>query len=192
MTQLLDTIYQMVIHPSTALYEITKEKTMKEPLIISIISIILLIISSFDKNSGLLGSILIILSIIINIALHSGAIHYISSLWGGSGKAIGITKGFIANTIIYGFCVFPMFFMAWGFETIARILFILIAIWGYVLDVIAIRENYGFTTNKSILIMLIPQIITIIIVAIFTVVLMLSAISGIMELQNIGTMINQI
>lgn len=192
MSNFLDLLFQIVVHPSFAMRQIIEEKSFKNSLIICAVSCALLILSTFETESGIIGCVIILVCIAANIAFHSAAIHYISSLWNGDGTAKNITKLFIANTVTYGFCVFPMFFMVWGFEIFAKILFILITVWSCILDVIAIRENYKFTTGKSVVILFIPQIIMFMTVVIFTALLTISAISGIMELQNIGTVINQI
>lgn len=192
MTKLLDLIFQMVVHPKNALNEITEFNLLKESIVICIISCILFMIAAFGKDSGIIAGFVVILLIVINLIMHAASVHYISSLWNGSGSAKGITSGFISNTIAYAFCVFPVFFAQWGFENISKILFIVIAIWSYVLDVIAIRENYKFTIGKSIVVNFIPQLIILALILLLVVLTTLSAISGIMELQNLESVVSQI
>ena len=184
MTKLLDLIFQMVVHPKNALNEITEFNLLKESIVICIISCILFMIAAFGKDSGIIAGFVVILLIVINLIMHAASVHYISSLWNGSGSAKGITSGFISNTIVYAFCVFPVFFAQWGFENISKILFIVIAIWSYVLDVIAIR--------KSIVVNFIPQLIILALILLLVVLTTLSAISGIMELQNLESVVSQI
>ena len=92
MTKLLDLIFQMVVHPKNALNEITELNLLKESIVICIISCILFMIAAFGKDSGIIAGFVVILLIAINLIMHAASVHYISSLWNGSGSAKGITS----------------------------------------------------------------------------------------------------
>lgn len=124
----------------------------------------------------------------MTLILHSAVIDYAASMIGGRGTAKGITAGFMMASFPYAFSVFGTLLSAAGADGIAGFLGFVIAVWSFVLDVLAISENYGFSTGKSVLVALIPVLL----IAVFFLCLMIlgvaAAIDGISQMDGAGLM----
>lgn len=189
MNYFLDLIYQLLVHPREALRTVTRGERLSQSGAVWVFVIFITSLSSIVEGPGFVTVFgLCLLGFAIVLILHSALIDYTSSMIGGRGTAKGITAGFMMASFPYAFSVFGTLLSSAGADGIAGFLGFLIAVWSFVLDVLAISENYGFSTGKSVLVALIPLFI----ILLFFLCLMLlgvaAAIDGLTQMDGAGIM----
>lgn len=192
MNSLLDLIYQLITRPKTALYAITAGERWQAAGIIWLFTVFILSLSSFVKETGMAAAFLIcLITSAVSLLIHSAVTDYIAGLWGGRGTARGITAGFMASSLPYGFLVFAALLSRIpGGEILYSFIFFFALIWSWILDVIAISENYAFSTGKAVVVALMPWLIG---AALFLVLLLAgitAAVSGLSQMEDLGTLGN--
>ena len=68
-----------------------------------------------------------------------------------------------------------------GLEVVSGILVIFVVIWNFILEVVAVRENYEFTTTKAFFISLSPAIIFVGFVFALLLIAMIAVVAGFSE-----------
>ena len=59
-----------------------------------------------------------------------------------------------------------------------------ICVWTFVLDVLAIRENYFFSTGKSVLIAIAPYVMLLLFLLLFAMIVVFAAVAGLSEMEE--------
>lgn len=195
MNQLLDLAMALIISPRQALMEITNEEKLKEGFFIWIFVVLLMSLSLFQQEPGLVMQfLLMVLFMGAALLVHSAVIDYISGFWGGMGTARGITAGFMAASLPMAFSVFFTFLAEAGVDALPSIGSFAIWIWSFYLDVTAIGQNYRFRPGKSFLIALTPYILIVIFFIALMALGVAAAVEGIanmQDMQSLESMINQ-
>lgn len=182
MSEITDYIYRILVHPAEALRDVTKMEKMKVGGMLWLFVIVLMTLSSFKFDSGwLIGFAVMVILSGLGILLHSAVIDYISGFFGGRGSAKGITTGFLCAYVPYAFIVFFMLLKEMGLEVVSGILVIFVVIWNFILEVVAVRENYEFTTTKAFFISLSPAIIFVGFVFALLLIAMIAVVAGFSE-----------
>lgn len=167
MNDLLENIYDVLFHPAAGLRKIAGRKFIGQAFAVFLLSEIIPAGTIYFglETSGLVKALplLIIIQVIGSLALWFTAAavwHLITEFSGGGGSAAGLFTAL-------GFANGPRIFLAplWVLAAIAPlaanslllvIFSIVIALWSFILDVIAIRETYGLSTLRSAAIFLAP------------------------------------
>lgn len=174
MNEITDYIYRLICHPSDALFELTKQEKIKTGLSIWLFVLALITLSTAKLDIEWIPTFLVLVLVSgMGIVIHSAVIDYIAGFMGGRGTAKGITVGFLSAYLPYAFVVFFILMKQLGWEAVSGGLTFLTWIWSVVLDVIAIRSNYEFTTTKSFWIEMAPMILF---VVLFSAIILLSII----------------
>lgn len=193
MNMILDYVYRLLLHPVEALYDITSGERLKESTAIWAFVVLLLTLSSFSAGPGIvteyIGAVIFMGSMLL---IHSALIDYISGFLGGRGTARGITAGFMCASLPYAFSVFFILLGQFGFEMFNGLAGALIGLWSFILDVIAIRVNYGFTKGKAFFVGVLPFLIAGIFTFALIVIGAVAALSGLANMQEIEGVINSI
>ncbi len=160
MNYILDLMYQLLVHPRDALRTVTRGERLSQAAVVWLFMIFISSLSSIVEGPGF-GTVFgfCLLGFALLLVLHSAVIDYTASMIGGRGTAKGITAGFMMSSFPYAFSVFGTLLSTTGLDGLAGFWGFVIGIWSFVLDVLAISENYGFSTGKSILVALIPAIL---------------------------------
>lgn len=185
MNRVLDLIYHLIIHPSDAMSDVTTGEKTKESGIIWGFVILLLALSSVEAGGFVTAFLASFVGTGSLLLIHSAVVDYISGLLGGRGTARGITAGFMCASIPYAFSVFFSLMEQFGLDGIHRLALFVIVIWSFILDVLAIRANYGFGKGKAFLVGISPFILCGILIVALIAIGVMTALTGISELQNI-------
>lgn len=189
MNYFLDLVYQLLAHPRVALRTITRGERLAQAAIIWGAVIFLVSLSSIVEGPGFITVFgFCVLGFGITLLLHSAVIDYAAGMLGGRGSAKGITAGFMASSMPYAFSVFSTLLSMTVGSGAESLLGFVIAIWGFVLDVIAVSENYGFSTGKSVAIALIPAFLCIAVLLALILLGAAAAIAGISQMEGAGLM----
>lgn len=155
----LDLVGELIGHPRVALRTITRGEQWGIAAVFWIFTVLIMSLSSFIEGVGVfLGFLICLLVSLGALLLHSSMVHYIAGLMGGRGSARGITAGFMTTIFPFAFTVFASLSETVGIPAVPGIIGVASLIWVTVLDIIAVSENYGFTTGKAVLVILIPVI----------------------------------
>lgn len=159
MTYFLDLMYQLLASPRQALRTVTRGEKLRQAALLWLFVVFLLSLSSLLEGPGLAVRFFVSLVVMgLALFLHSAVIDYCAGFLGGRGTAKGLTAGFMAAAFPYAFSVFGgllgMLFGA-GAGALETVLFL----WSFSLDVLAISENYGFSTGKALAVALIPAVL---------------------------------
>ncbi len=185
MNSLLDLAFSLLTTPRKALAYVTGGEKFLEALWLWLFVVLLCGISAFEEGPGILVQTLCVAFFMgIGILLHSAMTDYISGLWGGQGTAKGITAGFLAASLPMAFGVFFTFLEALGLSALTGLGGFIIWGWTFYLDLLAIRENYGFTTGKSFAINLAPYLLAFLMILLSMAVVILLAAAGISALEE--------
>ncbi len=185
MNSLLDLAFSLLTTPRKALAYVTGGEKFLEALWLWLFVVLLCGISAFEEGPGILVQTLCVAFFMgIGILLHSAMTDYISGLWGGQGTAKGITAGFLAASLPMAFGVFFTFLEALGLSALTGLGGFIIWGWTFYLDLLAIRENYGFTTGKSFVINLAPYLLAFLMILLSMAVVILLAAAGISALEE--------
>ncbi len=185
MNSLLDLAFSLLTTPRKALAYVTGGEKFLEALWLWLFVVLLCGISAFEEGPGILVQTLCVAFFMgIGILLHSAMTDYISGLWGGQGTAKGITAGFLAASLPMAFGVFFTFLEALGLSALTGLGGFIIWGWTFYLDLLAIRENYGFTTGKSFVINLAPYLLALLMILLSMAVVILLAAAGISALEE--------
>lgn len=189
MNYFLDLVYQLLVHPRVALRTITRGERLTQAAILWVAVMFLVSLSSLVEGPGFLTVFgFCVLGFGITLLLHSAVIDYSAGLLGGRGTAKGITAGFLASSAPYAFTVFGTLLSMTAGSGAESFLGFVVGVWGFVLDVIAVSENYGFSTGKSVAIALIPAFLCIVIILALILLGAAAAIAGISQMEGAGLM----
>lgn len=193
MNTILDNIYGLVVRPVKTLEDVTSGEKLKEGIIIWLFVILLMTLSSFKAGAGIVTQF-IGTTILLGIFLlfHSAVTDYFSGLLGGRGTARGITAGFMCASLPYGFSVFFALLSQFGLEIINSIGMFAIVIWSFLLDILAIRSNYGFGNGKAFLIGISPFLISVFLIIALIILGVAAAVSGLGDIQQFEGLIDSI
>ena len=169
MNTFLDLVYSLIVTPRAALYDITRGERLREAGILWLFTLFLTALSAFSEGPGLLVEFLAVLLFLgLSLLVHSAVTDYLSGLLGGQGSAKGITAGFMAASLPLAFSVFFTLAESIGLSFLSGIGSFAICVWTFVLDVLAIRENYFFSTGKSVLIAIAPYVMILLFLLLFS------------------------
>lgn len=189
MNYFLDLVYQLLVHPRVALRTITRGERLAQAAVIWAAVIFLVSLSSIVEGPGFFTVFgFCVLGFGITLLLHSAVIDYSAGMLGGRGTAKGITAGFMASSIPYAFSVFGTFLSIAVGSGAESFLGFVVGIWGFVLDVIAVSENYGFSTGKSVAIALIPAFLCVAVLLALILLGAAAAIAGLSQMESAGFM----
>lgn len=182
----LDLMYQLLASPRRALRVVTRGEQLRQAGALWLFTAFLLSLTSFVEGPGLAARFLVTFVLMgTALFLHGAVVDYSAGFLGGRGTARGITAGFMAASFPYAFSVFGGLFdmlLGFGGEALGTVLFL----WSFVLDVIAVSENYGFSTGKALLTALIPAILfAAVFLCLFAAGLM-AALSGIAAMEDLS------
>lgn len=189
MNYFLDLIYQLLVHPREALRTVTRGERLSQSGAVWLFVIFITSLSSIIEGPGFVTVFgLCLLGFAMILILHSAIIDYAASMIGGRGTAKGITAGFMMATFPYAFSVFGTLLSASGADGVSGFLGFLIVVWSFVLDVLAISENYGFSTGKSVLVALIPLLFIVVFFLCLMFLGVAAAIDGMTQMDGAGLM----
>ena len=96
---------------------------------------------------------------LIATALFSGVVHLVGKLLGGSGTFAGLFVGVafasVPSAIGLPAALLPLVIGSAG-GTLSGLVQLCVGVWSIVLVVIAVRENYDFTTGRAVVALLVP------------------------------------
>ena len=185
MNSFLDLAFSLITSPRKAMVVITNSEKLKEGFFFWIFVVLLMAISAFREGPGL-----ILQFALLFLLCHSAAIDYISGMWGGMGTAKGITAGFMAASLPLGFSVFFMLIGASGVNEISSAGTFILSLWAFYLDVLAISENYRFSTAKAFAVAVMPYALLVLAFVLLAVLAVLTAAAGISSLESMEGMEN--
>jgi hypothetical protein len=160
MNYFLDLVAELITSPVSAMREITNGERLREGFLIWIFSVLIISLSVMHGSGGAVaGFILTAVLMGLSLIAYSAIIDYIAGFAGGTGTAKGITAAFMASSIPEVFQAVLALLSVAGVQFLEGIGLFVIFIWSFVLEVIAISENYHFTKGKSFLIAIAPAII---------------------------------
>lgn len=196
MNYFLDLAFSLIMTPRRALSYITGEEKLKEGFLFWIFVVFLMSLSAFQEGPGLVWQFAAIaLAMGFILLLHCALTDYLAGLWGGLGTARGITAGFMAASLPMAFSVFFTFLDAVGISFLSGCGSFLIWAWSFYLDIVAIGENYRFSTGKSFLLALAPYgmfVLFVLFVSIMMVAAAAIGISSMESLNDVESMLNQL
>ena len=193
MNIILDYVYRLITSPLSAMEEITGGEKLKVGGIIWLFVIFLITLSSFRTGPGIVTEFIgMVISLGIILLFHSAIIDYFSGLLGGKGTARGITSGFMSASLPYAFSVFFTLLENFGLEGINGIGLFFISLWCFILDILAIRANYGFSNGKAFLIGISPFILGLVLTLAILVLGVVSALAGLADMQQIEGLMESI
>ncbi len=185
MNSLLDLAFSLLTSPRKAMGLVTGGEKFLEAMWLWLFVVLLCGISAFEEGPGIVVQTLCMAFFMgIGILLHSAMTDYISGLLGGRGTAKGITAGFLAASLPMAFGVFFTFLEAIGLSALTGLGGLVIWGWTFYLDMLAIRENYGFPSGKSCLINLAPYLLALLMVILSMAIVILLAAAGISALEE--------
>lgn len=160
MNYFLDLVYNLVMSPRMELRTITRGEQWISAGIIWLFTLFVLSLSSLIEGTGIiLGFLLILIAGITLLLLQSAIIHYVAGLAGGRGTARGITAGLMADSFPLAFGVFASLISKLGGEALAGAIMMVALAWCFVLNVLAVSENYGMSWGRSVLILVAPAVL---------------------------------
>lgn len=193
MHTILDDIYGLIVCPAKTLEDITSGEKWKEGAVIWLFVILLMTVSSFSTGAGIVSEFIgTVILLGLFLLFHSAVIDYLSGLFGGRGTARGITAGFMSASLPYAFSVFFALLSQFGLEIINSIGMFAIVIWSFLLDILAIRSNYGFGNGKSFLIGISPFLISVFLIIALIILGVAAAVSGLGDIQQFEGLIDSI
>jgi hypothetical protein len=181
-----ETWYDVLFNPAAAMQTVAREQRKTRALLSLITGILPLWAAYFALNgriSELSGAImgLHILAEAVIWVCGTALLHMISALIGGRGEATGLlcTLGYVVLPQIF---LIPVITIAQclpaGFSVVTIVAGLAaLALWSLSLKVLAIRSCYGFTTAKSLLVLLTPFLGLLAGVAVTTLLLGISALT---------------
>ena len=194
MNTFLDLVYSLIVTPRAALYDITRGERLREAGILWLFTLFLTAVSAFSEGPGLLVEFLAVLLFLgLSLLVHSAVTDYLSGLLGGQGSAKGITAGFMAASL--AFSVFFTLAESIGLSFLSGIGSFAICVWTFVLDVLAIHENYFFSTGKSVLIAIAPYVMLLLFLLLLAMIGVFAAVAGLSEMeemQELGSVLGSI
>lgn len=184
MTYFLDLMYQLLASPRQALRTVTRGEKLRQAALLWLFVVFLLSLSSLLEGPGL-GVRFFVSAVVLGLALflHSAVIDYCAGFLGGRGTAKGITAGFMAAAFPYAFSVFGellQMIAGAGAGALETALFL----WSFALDVLAISENYGFSTGKALGVALIPAVLFALFFLCLFAAGLAAAVSGLAQMQD--------
>ena len=190
MNQFLDFIYVLIVHPRAAMYTVTRGEKLRISCFVMVFTVLVHSLTSSSGVSSALMSFLVCLFLgLLYILFHSAVVHYISGLWGGRGSARGITAGLLCACFPYTFLVFAVLLdHTAGLRGLYGICFLAVFIWNCFLDVLAVRQNYGFSMAKSIIVIAIPFLTAAVVVILLFAIGVAAAVTGLSELNSLNGM----
>lgn len=192
MNTLLDLIYRLIFHPVEAMSEVTTGEKIKESALVWAFVVLLLSLSSVDAGGLVTAFLASSLGMGALLLMHSAVVDYLSGILGGRGTARGITAGFMCAALPYAFSVFFTFLGQFGLDGVHRLAVFAIGIWSFILDILAIRANYGFGKGKAFFISISPFVLLGMLFFALIVIGVMTALAGISEIQNIEGLMNSI
>ena len=193
MHTILDDIYGLIVCPAKTLEDITSGEKWKEGAVIWLFVILLMTVSSFSTGAGIVSEFIgTVILLGLFLLFHSAVIDYLSGLFGGRGTARGITAGFMSASLPYAFSVFFILLGQIGWETVNGIGMFLIALWSFILDILAIPRNYGFGNGKAFLIGVSPFLIGVFLTISLIILGVAAALSGFADMQPFEGIIDSI
>ena len=186
MTYFLDLMYQLLASPRQALRTVTRGEKLRQAALLWLFVVFLLSLSSLLEGPGL-GVRFFVSAVVLGLALflHSAVIDYCAGFLGGRGTAKGITAGFMAAAFPYAFSVFGgLLQMIAGAG--AGVLETALFLWSFALDVLAISENYGFSTGKALGVALIPAVLFALFFLCLFAAGLAAAVSGLAQMQDLA------
>lgn len=186
MNLFLDLMYQLLTSPRQAFRVLTRGERLRQAGALWLFVVFLLSLTSLADGAGLgTAFFLCFLGMGILLFLHSAVIDYCAGLLGGSGTAKGITTGFMAASFPYAFLVFGGLLSVFGGMG-ESLLGYAVFLWSFALDVLAVSENYRFSTGKALAVALIPAALFILAVACFFFLGLFAAVSGLAQMEDLG------
>lgn len=186
MNYFLDLVYQLMAHPRFAMRAITKGEKLGHAGCLWLFSMCMTSLTSWIEGPGFLTKLLFCLcGMGLALILHSAVIDYCAGMLDGRGSAKGITAGFLAAGMPLAFTVFGGIFSMAGLSFLESLLTLIVVVWGFVLDVLAISENYSFSIGKAVLVACVPALLA----AVFMICLfLLGAAAALAGLAQMGDM----
>lgn len=186
MNLFLDLMYQLLTSPRQAFRVLTRGERLRQAGALWLFVVFLLSLTSLADGAGLgTAFFLCFLGMAILLFLHSAVIDYCAGLLGGSGTAKGITAGFMAASFPYAFLVFGGLLSAFGGMG-ESLLGYAVFLWSFALDVLAVSENYRFSTGKALAVALIPAALFVLAAACFFFLGLFAAVSGLAQMEDLG------
>lgn len=193
MNQFLDLVFLLLMQPRTGMRLLINEKRYKESGMIWLFTVFLLTIATVIKGPGMIlefaGMILIFGT---GLIFHSAIIDYLAGMTGGNGSARGITAAFMASYIPLGFSVFFMLLANMGYHWLAGLGSFILGIWSFVLEILAISENYHVSTLKAMGISLLPYLFLTVLVVTFIALGVAAALSALTDMQGMEHVIQSL
>lgn len=161
MGELLDRIYGILFQPVVTLRDISREGILGQAVLVLItVTLFTTWTGYFTLWSNSIFASVSLMSTLVFWFMGSAMLHLVAELFGGKGQATGLlaANGFIQIPRIF---MVPLFVLASFIPEPMRVGLILlggsgIVLWEVTLSVIALRENYGFSTGRAFLTLIAP------------------------------------
>ena len=168
----LDTIYLVLTHPKDGLGEASRNKSFGWSLVVYTIAIVVWrgasILGAVGERTGILGStgfLDIVLCAIAGLAVlfvTAGVLHLVARILRGHGSYSGLVcaLAFAALPVVF---FAPLSVLDVTLGTAGFVLYcvggLALLVWAFVvLEVIALRENYGFSTRRALVTYFLPPL----------------------------------
>ena len=163
MGEMLERIYGILFQPAETLRDICQARPLRQALLVIVTAAV------FTTWTGyfavLPNGILLIALVAVTLALWfavSAVTHLVAELMGGEGRAAGLlaANGYVQVLRIFSVPLIVVASLAPAFLKAAILLLgsTGLFIWEVVLTVIALRENYGFSTKRAFLTLIVPYL----------------------------------
>lgn len=157
LAKLLEQIYDVLTHPVFALYKIAKQLSLQEAALLLVLNALIIALGQSQFHFAFLLSFVGTLAFsLLQIVIGAGIVHVFATFCGGHGDVRGLICAtpytqFPANLLLFGnaftWLHLPALTGVWAFA---------LSIWSLVLYVIAVAQNYGLSTSRAILVVILP------------------------------------
>jgi hypothetical protein len=176
MGELLERVYGILFQPVETLRDISRERPMGEAVLV------LIVVTMFTTWTGYFtlwsNGIFICAAVLVTLVLWyigTAIVHLTAELFAGNGHAKGLlaANGFIQVPRIF---TVPLLVLLSFMPDPVRTGMMLIGgigimFWEIILSVIAVRENYGFSTGRSFLVLVAPYAAVVLFISASTIVM---------------------
>lgn len=193
MNSFLDLAYQVLTSPAAAMRSVTAGERLLPAGVLWIFVVFATSLSSWLEGPGFITVFLFcLLAMGVSLFLHSAVISYCAGLLGGYGTARGLTAGFMAASLPCAFSVFGAALSMAAGSGAESILGAAAVLWSFYLDVLAIRENYRFSSGKALTIALVPWMLAGLALIALLFLGAAAAITGLAGMESLGGMVQEL
>ena len=164
-------VYDVITRPRSAMAGVVSPARLRVGLFVWAFMLLLPIFSATAQLGRFSLSLLLGTTIggIVFFLLQVMFIHGAASLFGGKGPVRGLAAGLCFANVPLCFATLAESFIFLLPSPLVHLLSLIAALWSIYLDVLAIKENYGLGTGRSIVALFLPVVIIVVILVIIAV-----------------------